>query len=98
MFNSRSKIFYYWTGVAAVAVCLFGNQGFRTLVRRYQEKHRLARALLQLRQDHDRLSHELDLIHQEPTYTEYLIRKHLGYAKKGEVEYRLIPSEKPDKK
>jgi len=74
----------------AMGYLLFGNGGFRQLVSESLEKRRLTKSLAQLRQEHDRLSHELTLLQQTPAYTEYLIRKQLGYVKKGEVEYRIV--------
>lgn len=48
--------------------------------------------LLRLRVDHVLLAQEWDRIQKDPSYTEYLIRKNLGYVKKGEVEYRILVS------
>jgi cell division protein FtsB len=79
-----------WIGGGLVVLLVFGNQGFRQLVRAVGEKRRLEKALAALRSDHERLSRELEWIQHDPSYTEYLIRKNLGYVKKGEIEYRLI--------
>jgi len=79
-----------WVTVALTTLCLFGNEAFRALVVDYHEQHRLQANLLNLRAEHDHLNRELTLIQQDPSYTEYLIRKNLGYVKKGEVEYRLL--------
>ena len=73
-----------------MALCLFGNEAFRNLVVQYQEKRRLGSSLSALRAEHERLGRELGLIQNDPSYTEYLIRKNLGFVKKGEVEYRLM--------
>ena len=40
--------------------------------------------------EREALQRELTAIQQDPSYTEYLIRKNLGYVKKGEVEYRIM--------
>lgn len=77
-----------------MAACLFGNRGFWDFVHQTREKRRYEKLLVELRAEHDGLSRELNLIQTNPAYTEYLIRKQLGYAKKGEVEYRLVPPEK----
>jgi len=45
-----------------------------------------------LRTDHTSLSQEWDRIQKDPSYTEYLVRRNLGYVKKGEVEYRILVS------
>ena len=74
---------------------LFANAGFRDLIIRAREKRRLERNLVTLRAEHQTLSREWTEIQTDPTYTEYLIRKNLGYVKKGEVEYQVIkPKEK----
>ena len=66
------------------------------MVARTQEKRRIERSLTRLRTDHQVLSQEWRQIQTDPAFTEYLIRKNLGYVKKGEVEYQIIkPNEKP---
>ena len=77
-----------------VSACLFGNRGFWDLVRQFREIKHSQKLLTSLRAEHDRLTAELTRIQTDPRYTEYLIRKYLGYVKKGEVEYRILPPEK----
>jgi cell division protein FtsB len=77
--------------VTVVAFSLFGNDGFRRLVTFYGEKSRLQATIRRLRAEHFRLSQEVSLIRNDPAYSEYLVRKHLKYVKKGEVEYRVVP-------
>jgi cell division protein FtsB len=74
------------------AFFLFANDGFRNLVIRTKEHRRLEAALAHLRADHTTLSDEWTRIEKDPSYTEYLIRRNLGYVKKGEVEYRILVS------
>ena len=76
------------------AFVLFANAGFRDLVSRTQEERRLTRALVRLRAEHEALTREWTQIQQDPSFTEYLIRKNLGYVKKGEVEYQILKKEK----
>jgi cell division protein FtsB len=85
---------YLIAAVAFAAFFLFANAGFRDLVNRTRDKRRLERQLVQLRSDHQTLSKEWAQIQQDPSYTEYLIRKYLGYVKKGEVEYQILKKEK----
>ena len=59
---------------------------------RTRENSRLESMLGKLRADHTSLSQEWDRIQKDPSYTEYLIRRNLGYVKKGEVEYRILVS------
>jgi cell division protein FtsB len=80
-----------WWIVGGLAVLLvFGNRGFRGLADNIREKRRLERSLVRLREDHVRLTQELGWIQKDPAYSEYLVRKNLGYVKKGEVEYRFL--------
>jgi predicted glycoside hydrolase/deacetylase ChbG (UPF0249 family) len=79
-------------GLAAGAFFLFANDGFRHLVLRTRENGRLEKSLVRLRSDHTTLSDEWARIQKDPSYTEFLIRKNLGYVKKGEVEYRILVS------
>ncbi|SRR5258708_1239491 len=97
MDESRRKIFWWIAGGLLVFV-VFGNQGFREMAVKLQEKRRLEKTLASLRSEHERLSRELTWLKQDPSYSEYLIRKHLGYIKKGEIEYRLLKKQKPDRK
>jgi cell division protein FtsB len=78
--------------VAVAAFFLFANDGFRSLVIRTKENRRLEQALARLHADHATLSDEWTRIEKDPSYTEYLIRRNLGYVKKGEVEYRILVS------
>jgi len=59
------------------------------LVTHFRQKRDLTRQRNQLWAEHDLLSREIARIEQDPSYTEYLIRKDLGYVKTGEVEYRF---------
>ncbi len=81
-----------WGSILAGVLFLFANEGFRNLVVRTRETARLEKLLIRLRADHSNLSSEWTRIQKDPAYTEYLIRKHLGYVKKGEVEYRILVS------
>jgi len=73
---------------------LFANAGFVDLVSRTRERHRLQRVLVRLRADHEALTREWSRIQQDPSFTEYLIRKNLGFVKKGEVEYQILKKDK----
>lgn len=79
-----------WIVGGLVALLVLGNQGFRKWASAWREKRRLEKTLTALRSENERLTRELALIKQDPAYSEYLIRKNLGYVKKGEVEYRFI--------
>ena len=49
---------------------------------------------MRLHTDHEALASEWGRIQKDPSYTEYLIRKTLGYVKKGEVEYQILKKDK----
>ena len=89
MTDSRRTLVWWIAGMVIVLV-VFGNQGFRQLAGKILEKRRLERTLTNLRNDRVRLEQELNWIQHDPAYTEFLIRKNLGYVKKGEVEYRFL--------
>ena len=59
---------------------------------RTRENVRLEKMLTRLRGDHTHLTQEWDRVQKDPSYTDYLIRRDLGYVKKGEVEYRILVS------
>ena len=90
MIDESRRSLIVWVFIAVMAVLLFGNEAFRTWASKTFEERRLQRSLASLRVEHESLSRELALLQHEPAYTEYLIRKNLGYVKKGEVEYRLV--------
>ncbi len=90
-----TKSWAWAVGAAVAAFFLFANAGFHDLVLRAREKWRIEKRLAHLRSDHQALAKEWTQIQQDPSYTEYLIRKNLGYVKKGEVEYQILkPKEK----
>jgi cell division protein FtsB len=86
MDEDRRKLIM-WIAAGGVIFLVFGNQGFRDMASNWQEKRRMEKSLVQLHAEHDRLARELLWIQKDPAYTEYLIRKNLGYVKKGEIEY-----------
>jgi cell division protein FtsB len=94
MSESTWRTMIVWSSVVIMAFLLFGNGGFRHLATQLFEQRRLTHTLGALRVESQNLGRELELLQKEPAYTEYLIRKNLGYAKKGEVEYRLVKPEK----
>ena len=88
--NRRQLVIFCW--IIAAFWILFVNDGFRRLIYRTRESARLTKVLAQLRADHASLTAEWDRLEKDPSYTEYLIRRNLGYVKKGEVEYRILVS------
>jgi cell division protein FtsB len=72
-----------------MAALLFGNSGFRLFISRRSEVHRQRAVLLALQAENARLTQVWSAIQNDPAYTEYLIRKNLGYVKKDEVVYQM---------
>ena len=83
----------FWIVGALIAFVVFGNQGFREMTANSQERSRLDKSLTSLRLEHERLNRELNWLKDDPGYSEYLVRKNLGYVKNGEVEYRFVRKE-----
>jgi cell division protein FtsB len=95
--EERDRRRIVWITSAVLALLLFGNSGFQSLLRQTSEKRRLNKSLVRLKAERETLSKELAAIQQDPAYTEYLIRKNLGFVKKGEYEYRVVKAPKrPD--
>ena len=89
------RVPWIWgVALALGGLFLFANAGFRDFVNRTREKRRLEQNVLRLRADHQALAREWTQIQQDPSYTEYLIRKNLGYVKKGEIEYQILKKDK----
>jgi cell division protein FtsB len=87
----------HYVGVAVclllLAVLVFGDMGLPRYfsMREHAQQldvdlHELQRATHTLRGDIDRLEHD-------PTKVEQLAREQLGYVRKGETVYQLVPSQ-----
>ena len=73
----------------AVLVFLFGNTGFRKLVRNYWAIYKLKTELEHLKHESKLLEHEIYLLENDESYIERIARKELGLIAPGEVEYRF---------
>lgn len=80
------------SGVLAV---FFGNAGFRSLVSNWLELRRLKSELVHLEHEEKELDGQLKALRSGEGPVERLARRELGYIKKGEIEYRFPPPEKP---
>jgi len=76
---------------ALVFIGLFANEGFRTVVRRYWEIHKLNRELENLKMENANLRKEIYLLENDQSYIEYVARRELGVISQGEVEYNFKP-------
>lgn len=80
---------------AGVLALFFGNAGFRSLVSNWLELHRLKKELVHLEKEEKELDDQLKALRGGEGPVERLARRELGYIKKGEIEYRFPPPEKP---
>jgi cell division protein FtsB len=81
----------WWGAWVLMAALLFGNGGFRQLLSCRSDARRQRAILAELQAKNVRFTREWAEIQSDPAYTEYLIRKDLGYVKKDEIEYRVDP-------
>jgi cell division protein FtsB len=79
---------YFWV-LIVVFFFLFGNGGFRKMVRRYWEIHKLKGEIVQLKKENSLLKQQIYLLEDDPSYIERIARKELGLISAGEVEYRF---------
>ena len=82
--------------LAAVAVVLVVNSGFRTLVRNYREYHRLNREKARLETQRGDLQRQLAEVREKPAI-EQAARRELSMLRPGETEYRFPPPKESDK-
>ena len=78
-------------GSLALLAVLFGNQGFRSLVRNWIELKHLRGEIASLQKEETRQSDNLHAFRADDLSVERMARKELGYIKKGEIEYRFNP-------
>ena len=74
-----------------VLAVVFGNQGFRSLVRNYLELRSLRQELGALEDEHAKQAQRLKLLREGGASVERIARRELGYIKQGEIEYRFPP-------
>jgi cell division protein FtsB len=79
---------YFW-GLVIVLVFLFGNGGFRKMIRRYWEIHKLQNQIAQLKKENELLKQQIYLLEEDTSYIERIARRELGLISAGEVEYRF---------
>lgn len=72
-----------------VLVFLFGNSGFRKMLRRYWEIHKLSAEIDQSKKESSLLKKEIYYLEQDSSYIEQVARRELGMIAPGEIEYRF---------
>jgi len=89
MSKNNVRRFFYYAGGALLVAFLFGNAGFRTLVRRYWELNKLKGQIEDVKNENRLLRKEVYLLENDKSYIEHIARKELGLVSPGEVEYRF---------
>jgi cell division protein FtsB len=88
----------HWSRLLAASALLyvfFGNAGFRSMVANWMELRRLKKEIVALDRDEKELDARLRALRAGDGGVERAARRDLGYIKKGEIEYRFTPPEKP---
>mgnify|MGYP001578970255 CR=1 FL=1 len=88
----------WFTAAIAAGVCLllFGNRGFRRLVRQTVELRHLRRDFDALRKEEAQLRSKVDAASHSDRVLEAEARSQLGLIKPGEIEYRFPPPNKDE--
>jgi cell division protein FtsB len=82
--------------IAAAAIALLGNGGFRQLVKNYLEYSRLAKEKTRLEAQHRELEEQRKDISSRPAI-EQAARRELSMLRPEETEYRFPPPKDSDK-
>ena len=87
------------TAAIAAGVCLllFGNRGFRRLVRQTLELRHLRRDFDALRKEEAELRSRVDAASRSDRVLESEARSQLGLIRPGEIEYRFPPPNKDER-
>lgn len=70
-------------------VLLFGNQGFRGILRNRRELKKLNSELAKSKKEEAGLRSELRRLAKDDAYLEKIARRDFGLLKPGEIEYRI---------
>ena len=92
----EKKYIYIAIG-AVILLFLLSSPRFRGLVSRRIEQVRTGRKIEEYKRENKKLREQIDMLENDRSYTEYLIRRDLGYIGKDEYEYRFInEGDKPE--
>jgi cell division protein FtsB len=92
----RLKFQLKYLVILGLALLLFGNKGFRKLVKNYMEYRRLASEKAQLETQRRDLERQLGEVREKPA-VEHAARRDLNMIKPDETEYRFPPPKESDK-
>ncbi|MCX5778505.1 MAG: septum formation initiator family protein [Elusimicrobia bacterium] len=84
----KRRILFYGI-VVAVLLFLLANAGFRTMVRRYGEIHKLKTDIAFFKRENMYLTREVYYLEHDASYIEHMARRELGLVSSGEIEYRF---------
>lgn len=79
----------YIVVVLVLIVFLFGNEGFRKMIKRYTDVKKFSHEISRLKKEKALLKKEIYFLEQNTSYIEYMARKELGLISDGEIEYRF---------
>lgn len=92
----RAKLKLKYLLIAAAAIVLLGNSGFRRLVKNYMEYSRLRAEKTRLEEQHRELEAQRRDISSRPAI-EQAARRELSMLRPEETEYRFPPPKDSDK-
>jgi cell division protein FtsL len=95
--SSKSHKFHWLVGVLFLVTLIIllsiGRRGFYRQFLIAQEKKRLEREIVALKEELKRLEEEIEKL-KDPEYVEKIAREKYGMAKKNEKVYRVVPQQK----
>jgi len=92
--KEKRRIFFRWLIICLVLFFLFGNRGFRNLIRGQFRLKKLEKELVKLSNENQELRRQLYSLETDPLVIERIARAKLNFIKPGETIYRFVPKEK----
>jgi cell division protein FtsB len=91
---SRTVLFTIGTGVAIVLLAsfFFDEMGLPRYLSMLRHAQQLEQEIRDLRQTNEQLRTELSRAQHDPARMEELARERLGYVRKGETVYQVVPA------
>ncbi|BCA54157.1 Cell division protein FtsB-like protein [Nitrospira sp. KM1] len=93
-----------WSHYAGAGVCLllllalcFGEMGVPRFVSMREHASQLESEILDLERSTRLLKADIERLERDPLRIEQLAREQLGYVRKGETVYQLVPDDRPDR-
>ena len=92
MNNKNKRKILFWLFAILLIIFLFGNRGFRTLVRNQYQMVKLKKEIAQFKKENLLLQKQVNLLENDLLTIESIARKQLGMTYPNEIVY--IPQEK----